>query len=51
MWLSVGVALLGLLIYALSSTTKPAEVGRVMFLAGLFVFLLHSDYIMRLFNR
>lgn len=34
------VAILGVLVYALAATPKPAEVGRIMFFCGLFVYLL-----------
>jgi hypothetical protein len=39
-YLSLLVSLLGLLIYALASSPKAAEVGRLMFACGLLVFLL-----------
>ena len=40
--LSLLVALVGVLMYALSANPKLAEIGRIMFFAGLFVFLFCS---------
>jgi Na+/phosphate symporter len=41
-YLSLFVCLVGLVLYALSSTPKPTEVGRLMFGCGLLVFLLET---------
>ena len=38
-YFSLLVAIVGLLIYALSATPKPQEVGRLMFGCGLLAFL------------
>ena len=42
MWiyLSVLVCIVGLVVYALAQTAKPAEIGRLMFKEGLLVSLL-----------
>ena len=39
-YLSLLVAIVGLLMYALSANPKLVEIGRLSFFAGLFVFLL-----------
>lgn len=39
-YLSLLVALVGVLMYALSANTKLAEIGRLAFFAGLLAFLL-----------
>lgn len=41
-YLSLIIALIGLVIYAVSVNPKLAEIGRLMFGSGLFVFLLHT---------
>lgn len=38
-------ALIGLLMYFLASNGKVAEIGRMMFFAGLLAFLLRADQI------
>jgi hypothetical protein len=38
-YLSLLVCLVGLVIYALSTTAKPQEIGRLMFACGLLAFL------------
>lgn len=40
---SLLVALIGLLAYALSTNGKVAEIGRIAFFCGLFVFLLRLE--------
>jgi len=42
-YLPLFVAIVGLVIYAISSNPKAAEVGRIMFAFGLLVFLLHPE--------
>lgn len=37
---SLLVAIVGLIIFVLSSTPKPQEIGKIMFLCGLLAFLL-----------
>jgi hypothetical protein len=39
-YVSLLVALVGLVVYALASNPKAAEIGRLMFACGLLVFLL-----------
>lgn len=39
-YLPLLIALVGVVIYALSTTPKPAEIGRIMFWVGLLAFLL-----------
>lgn len=39
-YFSLFVALVGVLLYALSSTSKPQEIGRLCFACGLLAFLL-----------
>lgn len=48
MWLSVAVCFVGLVVYGMSSTGKPQEVGRLMFACGLLAFLLTSKYLVTL---
>lgn len=38
------VALIGMLVYALSSNAKVAELGRLAFFAGLLVFLFETSH-------
>lgn len=51
-WLSLVVALVGLVLYIINSKTPGnavwAEVGRIMFFAGLFVFMLGADRVVTL---
>lgn len=42
-FLSAFVALAGLLLYAFAGNPKVQECGRLSFVAGLLVFLLHAD--------
>lgn len=42
-YLSLLVALAGVLAYALSANAKIQEIGRLAFFAGLLAFLLHSS--------
>lgn len=48
--LSVLVAIIGVLMYALSANPKLAELGRIMFFAGLLAFLLQSDKVIALLS-
>jgi len=41
-YLSLAVALIGTLVYALSSNGKAAELGRIAYFAGLLAFLLQA---------
>jgi Na+/phosphate symporter len=41
-YLSLLVAIIGVLMYALAANPKLQEIGRLAFFAGLFVFLLDS---------
>ena len=50
-WLSLLVAVIGVLMYALSVNPKLQEIGRISFFAGLFAFLLQADKIVGLFPR
>lgn len=36
LWVSLVVAVIGALVYALASAAKPAELGRLAYLVGLF---------------
>ncbi len=40
-YLSVAIAIVGLLMYALSANGKVQEIGRIMFFSGLLAFLLN----------
>jgi hypothetical protein len=44
------VAVIGLLMYALSANPKLVEVGRIMFWTGLLTFLLHSPGVVGLIH-
>jgi hypothetical protein len=46
-YISLLVALIGCLAYALSANPKVAELGRIAFFSGLLVFLFHGDEILR----
>lgn len=50
-YLSLLVALIGLLVYALSTNPKVAELGRISYFAGLLAFLLVSGQISRTFAK
>jgi uncharacterized membrane protein len=39
--LSLAVCIIGVVLYALATTAKPLEIGRIMFWTGLLSFLLH----------
>lgn len=40
-FVSLAVAFIGVLIYALSANPKLVEIGRIMFFCGLLAFLIH----------
>lgn len=40
LYLPLIIALVGLVLYALASNAKAAEIGRIMFFCGLFVYLM-----------
>jgi len=42
-WLSLLVAVIGVLLYALAANPKLQEIGRIGFVAGLLAFLLQAD--------
>lgn len=50
-YLSLLVAVLGALVYALSTNPKVSELGRMSFFAGLLAFLLHADEILKVLPR
>ena len=41
-WLPVLAAIVGLLLYALATNPRAMEIGRLLFFAGLFTWLLHT---------
>ncbi len=45
---SLLVSIIGLVIYCIATTSNPKEIGRLMFFAGMLVFLLHADTLARL---
>ena len=45
-YISLLVALIGCLAYALSANPKIGELGRIAFFAGLLTFLLHADEVL-----
>lgn len=47
-YLSLLVAVVGVLMYALAANPKVAEIGRLSFFAGLLAFLLQADKIVPL---
>lgn len=49
-WLSFAVAVLGVLVIALSEKPKLITIGTCMLLAGLLAFLMHMDVIVKLFH-
>lgn len=49
-YLSVLVALVGILMYALCSNPKLAEIGRITYFAGLLAFLLHAGAAMKILS-
>ena len=46
-YLSLLVAIVGLLMYALSANGKLVEIGRISFFAGLFVFLMQAPQLIK----
>lgn len=44
-YLSLFVALVGLLVYALADRNKTCEVGRILFWTGLLTFLLNASQV------
>jgi hypothetical protein len=51
LYLSLLVAIVGLLIYALSNTPKVSEIGRISYFAGLLAFLLQAATQFHLLDR
>lgn len=49
--LSVLVLIIGLLMYLLAANPKVQEVGRIMFFAGLLVFLAGSEQVVAIIQR
>jgi hypothetical protein len=45
------VALVGVLMYALSTNPKLAEIGRIMFMIGLLVFLWNDNAVVNILRR
>ena len=43
-YLPLLVAIIGVLMYALCTNPKLAEIGRILFFAGVFTFLLSAHY-------
>ncbi len=50
-WLSLLIAVIGLLVYALSANPKVAELGRISYFAGLLAFLLQAARVVNLLQR
>lgn len=50
-FLSLLVAVIGVLIYALASNPKVVEMGRIAYFAGLLAFLLQADQVVSLLGR
>jgi hypothetical protein len=50
-YLSLLVALIGLLMYAFAANPKLSEVGRIAFFAGLLAFLLRVTELVNVVNR
>ena len=50
-YLSLLVAIIGLLVYALSANPKVAELGRISYFAGLLAFLLQAGEIVKTLVR
>ena len=50
-WLSLLIAIIGLLVYALSANPKVAELGRISYFAGLLAFLLQAAQLVSLLPR
>lgn len=51
LYLSLLVALIGVLMYALCVNPKLAEIGRLMFACGLLAFLLNDGQVVNLIHR
>jgi Na+/phosphate symporter len=49
--LSLLVAIVGCLVYALAANPKVNELGRIAFFAGLLVFLLHVDEVVKVLRH
>ncbi len=49
-WLSLLIAVIGVLMYALSVNPKLSEIGRISFFAGLLAFLLQADKLVGLIH-
>lgn len=47
-FLSLLIALVGVLMYALSANPKLQEIGRIMFFSGLLAFLLSDQALLRI---
>lgn len=50
MLLAALVCIIGLLLFLWAANAKAIEIGKIMFAAGLLVFLLHADRIVALVN-
>jgi hypothetical protein len=50
-WLSLLIAVIGVLMYALSANPKIAEIGRIMFWVGLLCFLFGDQAIVHVLQR
>lgn len=50
-YLSLLVSIVGLLMYALSTNPKVAEIGRIMFGVGLLCFLLNDTALINVIQR
>ena len=50
-WLSLLVAIIGVIVYAISVNPKGAEIGRLAYFAGLLAFLLQSAQLISLAHR
>ena len=50
-WLSLLVAIIGVIVYAISVNPKGSEIGRLAYFAGLLAFLLQSAQLISLAHR
>jgi hypothetical protein len=50
-WLSLLVAIIGLLVYALAANPKVSELGRISYFAGLLAFLLQAAQLVTILHR
>lgn len=50
-WLSLLVAVVGVLMYALANNPKVQEMGRIAFFTDLLVFLMGADAVVALIQR